>query len=41
MADLKLPDVSEPLTDPATGRMSHNWYRFFALLVARLNQLTP
>lgn len=39
MSDLKLPDPSEPLVDVKTGRMSANWYRFFAILIARINAL--
>ena len=39
MTDLKLPDISEPVVDKATGLMSPNWYRFLALVLKKLNAL--
>ena len=34
-----LPDPNIPLIDPATGRMTVDWYRWFTSLIAVLNEM--
>jgi hypothetical protein len=35
----KLPDPSEPVVDPKTGKMTLNWYLFFKDLKTALGAL--
>lgn len=37
MANLALPNPSEPVIDPKTGRMTKNWYQYFVALTKLIN----